>query len=81
MSESYKEVQVPAKFFTHPFDARSVMLFASIAFTSAMAQAQAPAGSARTASLSPTTTAVSVGPALRIADLRLQPRMPVKKGD
>ena len=70
-----------ATFFTHPFDARSVMLFASIAFTSAMAQAQAPAGSARTASLSPTTTAVSVGPALRIADLRLQPRMPVKKGD
>ncbi|WP_377014957.1 hypothetical protein [Comamonas sp. JC664] len=28
------------KFFAHPFDARSVMLFASIAVTSAMAHAQ-----------------------------------------
>lgn len=46
MSESYKEVQMPAKFFTHPFDARSVMLFASIAVTSAMAHAQPATGSA-----------------------------------
>ena len=46
MSESYKEVQMPAKFFTHPFDARSVMLFASIAVTSAMAHAQPVTGSA-----------------------------------
>ncbi|WP_377779529.1 hypothetical protein [Comamonas odontotermitis] len=37
---------MPAKFFTHPFDARSVMLFASIAVTSAMAHAQPATGSA-----------------------------------
>ena len=42
MSDSEKEWQMTAKFLLHPvdFDARSVMLFASIALGSAFAQAR-----------------------------------------
>ena len=40
LSDSYQETQMTASRFTHPFDARSVLLFATIAVGSAMAQAQ-----------------------------------------
>ena len=73
---------MPAKFLPHPFDARSVMLFASLAFGSALAQAQTPAApSARTA----TSTLATNRPATPERNLqpgdprRHQLRQPVKK--
>ena len=81
MSDSHKDTQMTAKFFTHPFDARSVMLFASIALGSALAQA-APSANATTAKTA-TTQTTRVVPAernLQPSDPRRhQQRQPVKK--
>ena len=70
-----------AHFFTHPFDTRSVMLFASIALGSALAQA-APATNP-TATKTATTQTARVLPAERNLQpgdpRRHQQRPPVKK--
>ena len=82
MSESHKETQMTAKFFTHPFDARSVMLFASIAVTSAMSHAQ-PASSSATQRMGngASSRIVQVDRHLNTSDPRRhQVRQPVKKG-
>ena len=81
MSESHKEVQMTAKFFTHPFDARSVMLFASIAVTSAMAHAQPlPNASQRAANGANNQRVTQVDRHLNPGDPRRHlVRQPVKK--
>lgn len=82
MSDSLKDKQMTAKLLTHPFDTRSVMLFASIAFTSAMAQAAAPSVNTVNTITSTTQTSrvVQVERNLLPTDPRRhQQRQPVKK--
>ena len=70
------------QWFTHPFDARSVMLFASIAVTSAMSHAQ-PASSSATQRMGngASSRIVQVERNLNTSDPRRhQVRQPVKKG-
>ena len=68
------------KFLTHSFDARSVLLFASIAVTSAMAPAQTLSASAAAKAATPTSRMVQVDRHLQPSDPRRhQQRQPVKK--
>ena len=82
MSDSPKDTQMTAKFFTHPFDARSVMLFASIALGSALAQAAPSASSAAAAKAVTTHTSRSLQAERNLLPSdprRHQQRQPVKK--
>ncbi len=81
MSDSPKDTQMTAKFFTHPFDARSVMLFASIALGSAMAQAAPAAHSASARSATTQTSRVLQAERNLLPGdpRRHQQRQPVKK--